>query len=89
MFNAWKSFQSLSVLHWVVISLSLLLTFTAWQVSSRIAEAAVGLDYTAPELNSVLTGIEPRAVKEGQFIRMRIAANEPINKNKELFGVYI
>ena len=56
MFNAWKSFQSLSVLHWVVISLSLLLTFTAWQVSSRIAEekAREQFDHQVEQLDELL-----------------------------------
>ncbi|MEQ9533371.1 CHASE domain-containing protein, partial [Marinobacter salarius] len=56
MFNAWKSFQSLSLLHWVVISLSLLLTLTAWQVSSRIAEEKAGeqFDHQVKQLNELL-----------------------------------
>ncbi|WP_278366712.1 CHASE domain-containing protein [Marinobacter salarius] len=56
MFNAWKSFQSLSLVHWVVISLSLLLTLTAWQVSSRIAEekAREQFDHQVKQLNELL-----------------------------------
>ena len=56
MFNAWKSFQSLSLLHWVAISLSLLLTLTAWQVSSRIAEEKAGeqFDHQVKQLNELL-----------------------------------
>lgn len=56
MFNTRKFFQPLSAIHWIVISLSLLLTFTAWQVSSRIAEekAREQFDYQVGQLNELL-----------------------------------
>lgn len=56
MLDARKFFQPLSTLHWIVISLSLLLTLTAWQVSSRIAEekAREQFDHQVEQLNELL-----------------------------------
>lgn len=51
-----KHLQSLSGLHWVVVVLSLLLTLTAWQVSSRIAEqkALEQFDHEVEQLNELI-----------------------------------
>lgn len=48
--------RSLSALHWFVVLLSLLLTVTAWQVSSRIADdkARVQFEYQVEQLNELI-----------------------------------
>ena len=51
-----KHLQSLSGLHWLVVFLSLLLTLTAWQVSSRIAEqkALDQFEHEVEQLNELI-----------------------------------
>lgn len=51
-----KFLKSLSTLHWFVVLLSLLLTLTAWQVSSQIAEekAREQFDHQVEQLNELL-----------------------------------
>lgn len=46
----------LSTLHWIVVALSLILTFSAWQLSSRIAEekARNQFDHQIEQLNELL-----------------------------------
>ena len=51
-----RAIRSLSALHWFVVVLSLLLTITAWQISSRIAEskAREQFEHQVEQLNELL-----------------------------------
>lgn len=56
MFGPLKFFRSLSLVHWLVVALSLILTLSAWQISSGIADerAKLKFGHEVRQLNGLL-----------------------------------